>query len=195
MPGCRHSRRHRSFRSENWKAPASNSTPPPMMEGRSASHAHWWTSRWGARSPARAATPKTVHTTTYPSRNEALATVGRGWDATARVKRTISGRLDGSIIATIISCQATRNSPRAAHSGRPPSARCPCSNSTPRPLSCARTVTIHATAMAIRIGAGGSPARARKVEITRSAPSGSRPGWHYALRIPTPCRIAAGLPG
>jgi hypothetical protein len=51
-----------------------------------------------------------------------MARRGLGWLAAARLKRRMRGRLEGSIIATIMSCQASRNRPSAAHGGKPPSA-------------------------------------------------------------------------
>jgi hypothetical protein len=62
-----------------------------------------------------------------------LARSGLGWLALARPNRRTSGRLEGSIIATIMSCQASRNRPSAAHGGSLPAAAASWCRTRPRP--------------------------------------------------------------
>jgi hypothetical protein len=65
-------------------------------------------------SPVSAATPNTVQTTRYPPRNPARAAPGRGCPAETWLNRPIMGSDEGSIIAAICTCQATKNSKRLA---------------------------------------------------------------------------------
>jgi len=76
-------------------------------------------------SAKKAAAPNTLHTATYPPRNAAIARPGRSCPRAAAAKSRISGRLEGSIIAASIACQATMKSSAAAQRGLPFPA-CPC---------------------------------------------------------------------
>ena len=73
-----------------------------------------------ARSPTNATSPHTVQTAEYAVRNGTIASPGRPSLMDALPKTRTAGRLAGSMIAAIITCQATRKSGRATHSGGPP---------------------------------------------------------------------------
>jgi hypothetical protein len=73
-------------------------------------------------SAPKASNPNVLHTSAYPPRNAAIDSRRWGTRAEARAYSCTSGRLDGSIIATIISCQASRNASAATAGGGPPAA-------------------------------------------------------------------------
>src|SRR6185295_18446990 len=105
--GWRHLSRHASFRDVNWKAPARARTEPPIHQSWCRSHELELTAAWMLASKQKAASPKALHITAYPPMKAAIDRPRRGARSVAREYRRTSGRLDGSIIAAIITCQAS----------------------------------------------------------------------------------------
>ena len=100
--------RHASLSELNWKAPASSSAVGPIAQSWSASQPFALTSACRPASPAKASAPKADQTSAYALRNAANTRRRSGSAAVAVANMPTSGKLDGSIIAAIISCQAAR---------------------------------------------------------------------------------------
>ena len=83
-----------------------------------------------------------------------MAAPGRGWPDDAAPNIRTSGRVDGSIIAAIITCHATRNSGSAIHTGGPPSIRASWCSSEAAPAAWAARATAHAPAIATTTASG-----------------------------------------
>ena len=74
-----------------------------------------------AVAPRNANAPNPVHTSAYPPSRAAIAVRRRGPFADTAANSATSGRLDGSIIAAIMTCQASRNTASATTIGNRPS--------------------------------------------------------------------------
>ena len=69
-------------------------------------------------SPTNAVMPNAVHTVAYPARSAESAPCARG-AADAWANSRMTGRLEGSIIAAIITCQDRTKMGTPTHSGGP----------------------------------------------------------------------------
>src|SRR5918992_4920753 len=108
--GWRQALRQASFSGVNWKAPASSSTDGAIAQSFAVSHPLEETSACNPASPRKATSPNADHTSAYAPRNAASDARRSGARADATENMRTSGRLDGTIIAAIITCQASRNS-------------------------------------------------------------------------------------
>src|SRR6185295_19477593 len=117
--GWRHLSRHASFRDVNWKAPARARTEPPIHQSWVRSQELELTAAWMLASKQKAASPNALHIRAYPPMNAAIERPRRGTRSVARPYSLISGRLEGSIIAAIITCQASSAISAATTNGGP----------------------------------------------------------------------------
>jgi hypothetical protein len=96
-----------------------------------------------------------------------------------------SGRLEGSIIAAVITCQASRKNKRAGPNTGPLSSRLSWCTDPAAPLSSTATAATQATAMAARTGEG-TPRRAASGAGTETRKQ-PRPGSRSSSRTGSRC--------
>ena len=111
--------RQASFSDVNWNAPASASTVPPIHQSWCSSQELELTAAWMLASKQKAASPNALHITRVAAEERGHRPArGAAPRSVAREYRRTSGRLDGSIIAAIITCQASSAISAADHERR-----------------------------------------------------------------------------
>src|SRR5262249_17138393 len=115
--GSRHPVRHRSFKPENWNAPAPANVAARISRELSSSHGQRCTTACTPKTAARPASPSPSHTARDHTPSTVRVRRGCGTrEVTAATSRLV-GTVVGSIIAPTITVQVNKNAPTPATDG------------------------------------------------------------------------------